>query len=168
MLRTDLKCMLVSMIQKIKERSSLKCDFLANLDCLNPKKISLRSTLSLMKKIEGKFSHKILTVEDCDHVETEYKVFIGQAKYYSSDEFGAYDVKSNSLDSFYVGHEINQKFPNLWELMKIVFVLSHGQASVERGFSVNKEVLTGNMKGRTIIACIFEFFSAIRRLMIYV
>ena len=115
-----------------------------------------------MKKMEGCLqefaSHKILTVEDCDHVETEYKVFIGQAKYYSSDEFGAYDVKSNSLDSFYVGHEINQKFPNLWELMKIVFVLSHGQASVERGFSVNKEVLTGNMKGRTIIACIFEFF----------
>ena len=107
-------------------------------------------------------SHKILSVEDCDHVETEYKVFIGQAKYYSSDEFGAYDVKSNSLDSFYVGHEINQKFPNLWELMKIVFVLSHGQASVERGFSVNKEVLTGNMKGRTIIA-LRTVYDAMRR-----
>ena len=89
------------------------------------------------------------------HVETEYKVFNGQAKYYSSDEFGAYDVKSNSLDSFYVGHEINQKYPNLWELMKIVFVLSHGQASVELGFSVNKEVLTGNMK------CLFLKFGFI-------
>ena len=111
-------------------------------------------------------SHKILSVEDCDHVETEYKVFIGQAKYYSSDEFGAYDVKSNSLDSFYVGHEINQKFPNLWELMKIVFVLSHGQASVERGFSVNKEVLTGNMKGRTIIA-LRTVYDAMRRNLVY-
>ena len=75
-------------------------------------------------------------------------------------------MKSNSLDSFYVGHEINQKIPNLWELMKIVFVLSHGQASVERGLSVNKEVLTGNMKGRTIIA-LRTVYDAMRRNLVY-
>lgn len=33
-----------------------------------------------------------------------------------------------------------------------VLLLSHGQASVERGFSVNKELLQVNMQGRGIVA----------------
>ena len=35
---------------------------------------------------------------------------------------------------------------SFWEVFKLIFVLSHGKASVERGFSVNKELLTENIK----------------------
>jgi hypothetical protein len=31
-------------------------------------------------------------------------------------------------------------------------LLSHGQAAVGRGFSVNKEIMTHNMKERTVVA----------------
>lgn len=37
-------------------------------------------------------------------------------------------------------------------MFKLVLTLSHGQASVERGFSVNKDVISANMLERTIIA----------------
>ena len=43
-------------------------------------------------------------------------------------------------------------FKNLLEVVKLVLVLSHGQAAVERGFSVNKEAEVENLKGHTLIA----------------
>ena len=36
--------------------------------------------------------------------------------------------------------------------MKMVLVLSHGQATAERGFSVNKQVLEVNMQGKSLEA----------------
>ena len=34
----------------------------------------------------------------------------------------------------------------------MIFTLSHGQATVERGFSVNKDIIATNMLQRTIVA----------------
>ena len=44
------------------------------------------------------------------------------------------------------------KFPDLSFLIKIVLTLSHGQAAVERSFSVNNSVLNLNMKEDSIVA----------------
>ena len=35
----------------------------------------------------------------------------------------------------------NSKFKCCWEVFKLIFIPSHGQASLERGFFVNKELL---------------------------
>jgi len=40
----------------------------------------------------------------------------------------------------------------LWKVVRMVLTLSHGQASVESGFSINKELLTENMEEETIVA----------------
>lgn len=42
--------------------------------------------------------------------------------------------------------------PELWGFMKKLLMLSHGQATVERGFSINKEVETCNMDEETVVA----------------
>ena len=42
------------------------------------------------------------------------------------------------------------KYRKLWQVVKVL--LSHGQATVERGFSVNREVETVNMHEETIVA----------------
>ena len=38
------------------------------------------------------------------------------------------------------------EYQDLWLTMQLLLTLSHGQAIVERGFSVNKEVLTPNLQ----------------------
>ena len=38
-----------------------------------------------------------------------------------------------------------------WEIFKLVFTLSHGQTSVERGFSINKELLVENLHEESIV-----------------
>ncbi|GBN14812.1 hypothetical protein AVEN_115745-1 [Araneus ventricosus] len=37
------------------------------------------------------------------------------------------------------------KFTKLWSVFKIIFILSHGEASVERGFSINKNIEVENL-----------------------
>jgi hypothetical protein len=46
----------------------------------------------------------------------------------------------------------NQDFTKLWVVVEKVLLISHGQASVERGFSVNKQVEVDNLIGSTFEA----------------
>jgi len=51
----------------------------------------------------------------------------------------------------------NAKYAKLWEVFQIIFALSHGQAAVERGFSINNELMVENMKEESLIACRFVY-----------
>ena len=46
----------------------------------------------------------------------------------------------------------NKAFSTLWQVVKQVLLLSHGQAAVDRGFSVNKEVEAENLDTSTVAA----------------
>ena len=62
-------------------------------------------------------------------------------------------MDKNCLDSFLIGYMKGvAKFANLWKVSKIIFTLSHGQANIERGFSVNKELLIENMKQKSLVS----------------
>ena len=53
--------------------------------------------------------------------------------------FQDFDLKSDRLDRFFsdfIG--ANKTYQDVWNVFKLVFVLSHGQSSIERGFSINK------------------------------
>ena len=54
---------------------------------------------------------------------------------------------SDRLDHFYfqICNLDNHNVSALKKVLKIVLILSHGQAEVERGFSLNKEVTVENL-----------------------
>ena len=47
--------------------------------------------------------------------------------------------------------QANADFFNLWKVCRIIFVLSHGQADVERGFNISGELLVESMKELSLI-----------------
>ena len=53
---------------------------------------------------------------------------------------------------FYEHLSKEDKYSKLWGVVKKLLLLSHGQATVERGFSVNKEIDDTNMAERTLVA----------------
>ena len=70
-----------------------------------------------------------------------------------SPDFVGFERGKSRLDVLLHGALANRKeCAELWSMVKKVLLLSHGQASVERGFSINKEVLTDNMSEHTLIA----------------
>ena len=42
---------------------------------------------------------------------------------------------------------------NLWDFVKMFLVLYHGQSAVERGFSINKQLLVENLELKSLVAC---------------
>lgn len=48
--------------------------------------------------------------------------------------------------------EAENDFPDLFDLMNRIFFLSHGQASIERGFSANKDLIAENRNPESLIA----------------
>ena len=57
------------------------------------------------------------------------------------------------MDSFLFEVLQNQnESQQLWITMQLILTLSHGQATVERGFSVNKEVLAPNLQEHSLVA----------------
>ena len=57
-----------------------------------------------------------------------------------------------ALDSFYFEKVGIQNFKELSYIVRVIFVLSHGQASAERGISVNDSVTDVNMSPEFIIS----------------
>ena len=43
-------------------------------------------------------------------------------------------------------------YQKLFKVVQLLLVLSHGQASVERGFSVNKELEVENLANQSLVA----------------
>ena len=66
--------------------------------------------------------------------------------------FPAFNKKEHRLDEFFFSAVKVQNYKNLAFILKIVLTLSHGQAVVERRFSVNKAVLDVNMQENSLIA----------------
>ncbi|XP_063753652.1 uncharacterized protein LOC134873747 isoform X2 [Eleginops maclovinus] len=67
------------------------------------------------------------------------------------EDFISFKPMQKRLDVFLHGF-IGKAYPDLWAFCKTLLLLSHGQASVERGFSVNKEIKTENMQEETLVA----------------
>ena len=68
-------------------------------------------------------------------------------------DFLNFDSDNDRLDTFYSSHIENMKSTEkVAEVLKIVLTLSHGKASVERGFSVNKSLLVENLSAKILIS----------------
>ena len=48
--------------------------------------------------------------------------------------------------------EAKEEYKDLWQTLQLLLTLSHSQAAVERGFSVNKEILVPNMQEESLQA----------------
>ena len=129
--------------------------FVRYLSCFNPvnraSKIDIcsakfRKVLSLLVNVFR------VAKKDCDTLLQEFDLFLDNIPVFASTQFANFDSSHDRLDSLLYKFMIGDAFKNLLEVVKLVLVLSHGQAAVERGFSVNREAEVENLKGHTLIA----------------
>ena len=106
-----------------------------------------------MKKLTMKLvSLKIILFQAGDKALSQLTNFIGFDKVQRKGKLLSFDRKSQRLDDFFQDMKMEVTYPDLAMVMKIVCALSHGQASVERGFNDNNIVLKQNQKDDTIVA----------------
>ena len=64
-----------------------------------------------------------------------------------------FDIQSDRVDELYSKLLSRSKdFAELWFIVRQVLILSHGNARVESGCSINKSLLQENMKNESLVA----------------
>jgi hypothetical protein len=166
-LRMECTAFLLGIIQKVIEKSPLKSRLVRSLGWLQPKCISedcsgcvkqLDITLNCLASL-GRVSP-----DSCDSIKAQFIQWQSTTVSSNSAIFESFNSTTNRLDDFYNEYLGNMPdYTDLWQIVRLVLMLSHGQAAVERGFSINKETMTVNMAERTLIAkrCISDHLASI-------
>ncbi len=152
--RMESKNCLQTIVEKLLEKSPIQYTLTRKLTCLDPRKMAKdkNSCKEKMKALlECLVQVKRVDERDCDDIVREYSSFVDD--YSTSSDFNNFDPSHNRLDVlFFERMNNNKKFTKLWMVCKLLLLLSHGQASVERGFSVNRQIEVENMSADTYSA----------------
>ena len=142
--------MLASIVAKIQERSPLKYLLARKLASLDPRVKVLHpaeTTKTFQMVLESLIELKCKTSEQADRVLAQCRKFVSDVKQYHEENFVTFRVGEDRLDHFlYEEFIVKREFEDLWTLFKELLTLSHGQASVESRFSINKEVVAPNLE----------------------
>ena len=87
---------------------------------------------------------------DCDVIMQQFADFIDTA---AKSELENFSVENDRLDTF-LQNSIAIRYPKVWLVVEMALLLSHGQATVdvERGFSINKELVVENQQEQSLVA----------------
>ena len=146
----------VTVINKIFESFPVGLAIICNANVFSPIKMISEPSENLHIKARNLLRRllnlKILTLTSCDKCLSEFKDFLRDDVKKYKDKFAIFNKKEHRLDEFFFSAVKVQNYKNLAFILKIVLTLSHGQAVVERRFSVNKAVLDVNMQENSLIA----------------
>ncbi|KAG8175603.1 hypothetical protein JTE90_019415 [Oedothorax gibbosus] len=143
------------MIEKLLNKCPANYALVRNASCLDPRLMAedAPKCTSRFKRVLSYLSQiKKVKDENCDSIFLEYNAFLEDEVKKFSNEFKDFDPSKNRLDEFLGLHLSVQKYTKVWEVVKIVLLFSHGQASVERGFSVNKAIEVENLKENSYVS----------------
>jgi len=147
---------LVITTAKLLNKSPLKYSLVRNLSCLDPRQmISNRQDCSKKFKdvITKLVEVKRLMEKQCDDVIWQYNSFLDTGLQNDRQECVDFHPGSGRVDELFHRLMANKdEYSKLWYVVKLLLLISHGQATVERGFSVNKQIMVENMKEKSFVA----------------
>ncbi|XP_046694016.1 uncharacterized protein LOC124378393 [Silurus meridionalis] len=127
------ECMqgLCSIIRKVQDKSPLKYLTVRQMVCLDPSVMYRDLTDTSAGDVILQHFDSFLSLES------------------RSEAFLSFPPMRKRLDIFL--RSAMEPYPELWGFCKKLPILSHGQATAERGFSINKEVESDNIKEDTVV-----------------
>lgn len=150
--RMQCKQFLVAVTKKILEKSPLRLPLVRGLASLDPRKMCSKPDECLegfKKVLNSLIAAKRISDHERDTVLAQYAELLQERRH----DLQQFERTSDSLDKFFYDLlKISSSYSELWKVVELLLVLSHGQASVERGFSVNRQVAVENMKELSYIS----------------
>jgi len=145
---------LAATIAKIFERSPLRYCIVRAISCFVPRTIVTNPTLAerrLKDLVQVLYDKKHISAVAADKAKLQMTVLCANAA--TEAQFKEFEKSKNRLDSLYYS-VIGQKseFVELFSVIRCVLTLSHGNTSVESGFSVNRDMLVENLHEDSLVA----------------
>ena len=153
--RMERKTFFIQVLEKMLEKSPASYSLFQHLSCLNPVKIaSNKETCSakFKKVLRLLVNAKRVKEEECDTILQQFAIFLDSIPVFGSERFANFQSAEDRVDTLFFECMANESYKSLFSVVKLILILSHGQATVERGLSVNKKVEVKNMKEHTLVA----------------
>lgn len=90
--------------------------------------------------------------EEYDTLLQQFVMFLERIPVFGSERFANFLSAEDRVDTLFFECMANESYKSPFSVVKLILILSHGQATVERGFSVNKAVEVENLKELTLVA----------------
>ena len=156
--RLDCKKFVVALVKKLLEKSPLTHPLVRALQSLDPQEMASAKD-HCEKKFKRVLTHLVnsskIQVSACDEILSQFHTFLhtvipkNHAEYVNFEPFS----EDNRLDALlFRDMANNSQLCQLWTVVRDILLLSHGQASVERGFSVNRQLEVENLKEDSLVA----------------
>jgi len=147
---------LVAIVMKIMDKGPLKFPLARNWAFLIQEKWELqrrRKNLDRCKAVLRQPNEADRVSDDVDEIIQHYSHYVDEIVVSRCSEFKNFCVTTSTLDGLlYDTIADNTSTHKLWSCMKQLLLLSHGQASVECEFSVNKQIESDNLAEDTFVA----------------
>ena len=153
--RLECKKMLIRATEKLLEKCPLTYTMTRNLSCMDPTMMAANKDDCVAKF--GRVLHKMVDLnqireQECDVVQREYRAFLDEVVATNNTVFKEFQCDKERLDSFLVTFMKGDTYAKLWAVTKKILILSHGQATVERGFSINSALIVENLKEESVVS----------------
>lgn len=151
----DCRYFISALIKKLIERSPLKFKATKMFSCLDPN--NLFNDMDLSKKgfnqlLEIFTDGNLIDLEIAEYAMCQMNIFLNNIDTFKTT-YESYKLSPLRLDKFYGSIFLNKlEYKDLFSIIKMVLCLSHGNADVESGFSVNKYMLVENQMESSLIA----------------
>ena len=153
-MKADTKTFLIAVVKKLLLKAPIRYGLVRNLARLHPLEICGNQDRCLQHL---SWCPKIVTdaqqvnLSNCDKIIGQYKEFARENS--ANPNFQSFVVGESCLDELLYDSMANTtEWTDLWDLTRRLLLLLHGQASVECGFSVNKEISVENMAEQTLVS----------------
>ena len=146
--------MIIAMLQKIQDKCPLKYGVARFASSFSPSQMlghKEKCDDSFCRLVDKLYAGRWISSKTADLAKKELAVLLKAANSEHKDAFLTFNHKKDAIDSFFADlMSESVKYKNCWNVFMMIFTLSHGQASVERGFSVNKELLVEDLMEESI------------------
>ena len=148
--RLEARKFLITLLEKMFNKSHISFNIVKRAAVLDPKFFLLRP-LDVYKSVLQRLLFtlvqlKIICSSHADQALSEFSCFHTASFRERKTSYEVFQKNSNRLDDCYEKEVEISNFKVLSSVVKLALVLSHGQAKVERGFSMNNKILTINLK----------------------
>ncbi|GBM11298.1 hypothetical protein AVEN_13544-1 [Araneus ventricosus] len=147
--KSESRSFVTKLLCHLMRKCQINYALVRNSSCFDPRKMvsqpenCVKSLKQLLMHLSQK---KIVLDTDCDGIIFQYKNFLQIIVNMYPSAFQTFKPNTQ-LDIFFNEYisKCVKDYNKIWPVMKIIFALSRGQASIERGFSTNKKIEVENM-----------------------
>jgi hypothetical protein len=147
----ECRLLVITLLEKLFERGLTGSSFLKSVGCIDPTSISSTSKENLIKQMKQVLHHllsyKYITSSDGDIALQQFTSLLDESSTTFIGSFKEFQKEKIRLDDFFFDTlKVGSTYKAFSKVLMLIFTLFHGQAAVERGFSINSAMLLPNMK----------------------